>query len=174
MNKRNGRSPKSATALPEEKDGSKDRSESEWKKILTANQYAVLRKKATDVRHLTVDKGGLDDLYDAGHYSCAGCGTKLYESEMKFDCGCGWPGFWTNISKAVREEPDEDGRRVELVCNSCNGHLGHIFRHEGFRNPEPNERHCINSTALKFTPRDGAKATAALAPKSKSAPCSSG
>jgi peptide-methionine (R)-S-oxide reductase len=69
---------------------------------------------------------------------------------MKFDCGCGWPGFWTCLPKAVREEADADGRRVELLCNACNGHLGHVFRNEGFSNPPPNERHCINSVSLRF------------------------
>jgi len=118
----------------------------------------VLREKGTDPRHLTVAKGGYDDLYDKGTYSCAACGVALYTSAMKFDCGCGWPGFWTNISKTVREEPDKDGLRVEIVCNACNSHLGHVFRNEGFKNPEPNERHCVNSTSLKFTPAvDGGK-----------------
>jgi peptide-methionine (R)-S-oxide reductase len=125
---------------------------------LTKSQYYVLREKGTDPRHLTVAKGGYDDLYDKGTYSCAACGVALYTSAMKFDCGCGWPGFWTNISKTVREEPDKDGLRVEIVCNACNSHLGHVFRNEGFKNPEPNERHCVNSTSLKFTPAvDGGK-----------------
>ena len=148
-------------ALASEKDGSKDKSDAEWKKILTEKQYYVLRQKGTDVRHLTVAKGGYDDLYDKGMYCCAACGTDLYTSAMKFDCGCGWPGFWTNIPKTVREEPDADGLRVEIVCNACNSHLGHVFRNEGFKNPEPNERHCVNSTSLKFTPApDGGKETA--------------
>eukprot|EP00658_Telonema_sp_P-2_P082436 TRINITY_DN8715_c0_g2_i4.p1 TRINITY_DN8715_c0_g2~~TRINITY_DN8715_c0_g2_i4.p1 ORF type:complete len:187 (-),score=0.76 TRINITY_DN8715_c0_g2_i4:362-922(-) len=93
---------------------------------------------------------GFDDHYDVGEYHCAGCETLLYTSRMKFDCGCGWPGFWDCVPGAVREHSDADGRRVEILCTACNGHLGHVFRGEGFDNPPPNERHCVNSTSLVF------------------------
>ena len=86
-----------------------------------------------------------------GVYVCAGCKAPLYTSEMKFTCGCGWFSAYTNIPKAVLEQPDSDGSgRTEIVCNYCFGHLGHVFRGEGFSNPAPNERHCVNSISVKF------------------------
>ena len=139
------RSADSKTALIKEKDGSKDLPDAEWKTKLSREQYRVLRQKGTE----RPGSHDYDDLYDAGTYHCAGCDTPLYTSEMKFNCGCGWPGFWTNIPKAVREEGDADGRRVEILCNACNGHLGHVFRGEGFKNPL-NERHCVNGASLRF------------------------
>jgi peptide-methionine (R)-S-oxide reductase len=142
------RSPNSKTALPNERDGSKDLDDATWRAKLTKEQYRVLRTKGTE----RAGSHEYDDLYAPGLYVCAGCETPLYESEMKFNCGCGWPGFWTNIAKAVREEPDADGRRVEILCNACNGHLGHVFRNEGFKNPL-NERHCVNGASLKFIPK---------------------
>jgi peptide-methionine (R)-S-oxide reductase len=103
-----------------------------------------------------MSEGGFDDHFvPNGEYLCAACMTPLYKSEMKFDCGCGWPGFWTNIKDAVTEQPDHDGRRVEIICSACRSHLGHLFRGEGFRNPEPNERHCVNSVSLAFRDRNG-------------------
>lgn len=135
-------------AQSNERDGSKDRSWQEWREVLTAQQFRVLRMKGTD------PVGGVyDDFFGDGTYECAGCGTPLYTSAMKFRCGCGWPGFWDCLPKAVLEVPDADGRRVEIQCNACNGHLGHVFRGEGFANPPPNERHCVNSTSVRFVPR---------------------
>lgn len=131
-----------------EKDGSKDKTDAEWRAQLTEQQYQVLRRKATDRRGV----GEYDDFYEDGNYVCAGCGTLLYTSAMKFRCGCGWPGFWDCVPKAVREERDADGSRTEILCNACNGHLGHVFRGEGFTNPPPNERHCVNSTSINFVP----------------------
>lgn len=153
--------------------GSKDIGDAAWKKKLSKQEYYVLREKGTDPRHMTVSKGGFDDLYDAGSYFCRACGTKLYDSSMKFDCGCGWPGFWTNVPNAVREEPDTDGFRVEILCNACNGHLGHVFRNEGFSNPAPNERHCVNSTSLKFVPAEGDSDKNATKPAKQSSACGS-
>jgi peptide-methionine (R)-S-oxide reductase len=132
--------------------GKKDCSEEEWKQKLTAVQFKVLRKKATEPRRTTVAIGGFDDHFEKGTYLCAGCQTPLYDSTMKFDCGCGWPGFWTNIKEAVCEKPDKDGQRIEITCSACRGHLGHIFRNEGMNNPPPNERHCVNSVSLAFVP----------------------
>lgn len=127
--------------------GVKDVSDDIWKSRLTSQQYRVLRQKGTDPLH-----GSLDRFFEKGTYQCAGCQTPLYASSMKWDCGCGWPGFWDCLPHAVREVPDADGHRVEIVCHACNSHLGHVFRGEGFRNPAPNERHCVNSTALIFVP----------------------
>ncbi|CAM9737901.1 unnamed protein product, partial [Phaeothamnion confervicola] len=112
----------------------------------------VLRRKATEPRGVSAAKGGFDDVFDKGTYECAGCGAPLYESSHKFDCGCGWPGFWTNIKDQVYEIVDKDGYRVEILCAHCDGHLGHVFRNEGFSNPPPNERHCVNSVSIAFKP----------------------
>ena len=143
MSNSSARMPASSTALPNERDGSKDVGDAVWRERLSPQQFAVLRGKGTDRPHV----GKYDDFYEKGTYDCSGCGAPLYTSAMKFECGCGWPGFWDCLPKAVREEPDADGRRVEILCNACNGHLGHVFRGEGFDNPK-NERHCVNSTSL--------------------------
>ena len=130
--------------------GHLDHGDTYWKANLSPTQYKVLRKKATEPRGTVSSLGGFDDHFEMGVYICAGCKTPLYDSTMKFDCGCGWPGFWTNLPQAVAETMDADGRRVELTCSACRGHLGHIFRNEGFSNPPPNERHCVNSVSLAF------------------------
>jgi len=132
--------------------GLKDLGDSHWAKVLPPNQFSVLRRQRTEPRGLTRVKGGFDDFFDKGIYVCAACKTPLYSSAMKFACGCGWPGFWTNIEKAVAEKPDGD--RTEITCSACRSHLGHIFRNEGFRNPPPNERHCVNSLSLAFIPEN--------------------
>ena len=137
--------------------GHLDKGNDFWVKNLNQVQFKVLRNKATEPRGITIKKGGFDDHFDNGTYECAACKSPLYESSMKFDCGCGWPGFWTNIKDAVAEGPDKDGSRIELTCSACNGHLGHVFRNEGFSNPPPNERHCVNSVSLAFKPLDQAK-----------------
>lgn len=128
-----------------------------FSKRLRPVQFAVMRRGKTEPRKITIAKGGFDDHFvPHGEYLCAACDNPLYTSEMKFDCGCGWPGFWTNIKNAVAERPEEDGSdRTELTCAECASHLGHVFRNEGFTNPEPNERHCINSVCLKFKDKDG-------------------
>jgi peptide-methionine (R)-S-oxide reductase len=131
-----------------ERDGSRAKNDQEWKAALSPQQYRVLRLKATDPRGLHYD-----NFFEDGAYHCAGCDALLYTSDMKFACGCGWPGFWDCVPKAVREEPDADGQRVEILCNFCDGHLGHVFRGEGFSNPPPNERHCVNSTSIIFRKR---------------------
>jgi peptide-methionine (R)-S-oxide reductase len=124
---------------------------------LTPTQYKVLREARTEPSRITVSRGGFDDHFaDSGTYLCTACESPLYDSEMKFDCGCGWPGFWTNIKDAVAEREDKDGSgRTEIICSECGSHLGHLFRGERFKNPEPNERHCVNSVSLKFKGEDG-------------------
>ena len=92
--------------------------------------------------------GKYNDFYEEGIFTCKKCNTPLYKSEDKFKSGCGWPSFDDEIDGAVKRVPDRDGRRVEIVCASCGGHLGHVFEGEGFTSKDT--RHCVNSISLNF------------------------
>ena len=134
--------------------GSKDKGDRAWKKELTPEVYVSLRESVTDPPNLAAAEGGFDDiLTEDGTFVCAGCGSALYDSDARFEAGSGWPCFFTCIQDAVRERKDNDGERYELICNMCNGHLGHIFRNEGWPSlPPPAERHCVNARSLVFVP----------------------
>ena len=129
--------------MADESEKYRNYSASEWKKRLSRRQYHVLREKATEAPYI----GKYNKHTKPGVYSCAGCQTPLYTSKHKFDSGSGWPAFFDSIPGAVASR--RDGYRTELLCNICNGHLGHIFLDEGFDNPT-NARHCVNSVALSF------------------------
>lgn len=134
--------------------GSAQKSEEEWRAVLSPEQFRILRQKGTEYP----GTGEYDKFYEEGIYTCAGCNTPLYKSTTKFNSGCGWPAFFDGLPGAINRIPDPDGMRVEITCAACGGHLGHVFKGEGFRTPT-DERHCVNSISLKFTPAnsDGSK-----------------
>ena len=128
-------------------DNPKNLTEAEWRERLTPEQYHVLREAGTE-RAFT---GQYDKHYEVGTYTCAGCGTVLFESDAKYNSGCGWPAF----TKPAENEKIEEKRdvsfgmiRTEVLCAECGGHLGHVFP-----DGPPEEggmRYCINSLSLDF------------------------
>ncbi len=123
-----------------------DKTEEEWKAILTPEQFRISRLKGTE----RAGSGELCHAYDPGEYSCIGCNTKLFDSTIKFDSGSGWPSFTQPIKdNSIKYHKDTSYGmvRVEALCNTCDGHLGHVFP-DG---PEPSGlRYCINSESIKL------------------------
>lgn len=116
---------------------------------LNKEEKRVIVDKGTEAPY----SGEYDDKFDDGIYSCRWCGSYLYRSDDKFDSGCGWPSFDDEILGSVNNSTDADNRRVEITCNRCGGHLGHIFT--GEKLTQKDVRHCVNSASLKFIePKD--------------------
>lgn len=123
------------------------RSEEEWKKILTADQFYVLRKQGTE----RAGTSPLNKEKRKGTFICAGCGLPLYSSEAKYESGTGWPSFWKPLDNAIGTSEDRSwfSVRTEVHCRRCGGHLGHVFD-DG---PKPTGlRYCMNGVAMKFEP----------------------
>lgn len=122
-----------------------ERSDAEWRKLLSPAEYKVMRKAGTE----RAGSSPLDKNYSAGTYHCRGCDLPLYSSKAKFDSGTGWPSFWAALPNAIATKPDRTiwGVHTECHCRRCGSHLGHIFD-DG---PKPTgKRHCINGVCLVF------------------------
>lgn len=128
------------------------KSEEEWRRELTPEQYAVCRQKGTEPAFT----GAYWDHHADGTYRCVACGEPLFTAETKFDSGTGWPSFFAPItpeSVATITDVSHGMRRTEVVCGACGAHLGHVFP-DG---PRPTgERYCMNSVSLAFDPKDKA------------------
>ena len=137
---------------PAEPSGKVVKTDEEWKKILTTEQYNILRKSGTERPN--------GEVYTEfkhqgkGTYHCAGCNALLFSSEHKFDSGCGWPSFY-DPAKAENVTLKKDASmgviRTEVVCATCGGHLGHVFEGEGYKTPT-DQRYCINGGGLVYVP----------------------
>ena len=125
-----------------------EKTDEEWKNILTPEQFQVARKKGTE----RAFSSELNGNKDHGIYQCAACGQDLFSSETKFDSGTGWPSFWRPVDpRKVKEEEDNAFfmKRTEVLCSRCDAHLGHVFN-DG---PKPTGlRYCLNGVVLKFIP----------------------
>ncbi|KIS70560.1 peptide-methionine (R)-S-oxide reductase [Mycosarcoma maydis] len=132
----------------------KGMSDSEWRTKLNPEQFRILREKGTEM----AGTGKYNKHYPKdGVYTCAGCDSPLYKATTKFDSGCGWPAFFDAIPGAIDRHSDRSWgmERIEITCKNCGGHLGHVFKGEGFNTPT-NERHCVNSVSINFD-KDEAK-----------------
>ncbi len=125
-----------------------EKTDAEWRAQLDPMQYQVTRNAATERPF----SGKYWDHFEKGHYNCIGCGTPLFESTTKFDAGCGWPSYWQPVNSEVIERVVDRSHgmvRVEVRCNRCGAHLGHVFE-DG---PAPTgDRYCINSASIDFRP----------------------
>ncbi|KAM7184147.1 Mss4-like protein [Rhypophila sp. PSN 637] len=128
------------------------KSPDEWRAVLNKEQFRILREKGTE----PPGSGKFDKHYPSeGVYTCAGCSAPLYKATHKFKSGCGWPAYFDSIPGAVTRHEDRSFgmARTEITCSNCGGHLGHVFKGEGYATPT-DERHCVNSVSLNFSPDD--------------------
>lgn len=136
----------SAGKIPVDKDPATV-SDEEWRRVLTKEEYKILRQKGTEYP----GTGEYEGFYPSeGYFGCRACGNPIYSAESKFKSGCGWPAFDKCYRGSVKTIEDNSlgMRRVEIMCMNCDGHLGHVFR--GERLTPTNERHCVNSVSLKY------------------------
>jgi len=135
---------------PEEKPEIKiNKTDEEWEKILTPQQFYILRKKGTDLP----GTGKYTYHFDDGVYRCAACGAQLFKSDNKYESHCGWPSFDDAIEGAIIFQPDYSHNmiRTEIICANCGGHLGHIF--DDGPKETTGKRYCVNSTSIEFEPK---------------------
>jgi len=128
----------------------RDKDEAAWREQLTAEEFYVLREKGTE-RAFT---GEYWNVWEEGSYQCRGCGEVLFQSDTKFDAGCGWPSFDRPASEGVIEESQDTSHgmiRTEVLCQKCGGHLGHVFPDGP---TETGQRYCINSLSIKLKEND--------------------
>ncbi|KZV64390.1 protein-methionine-R-oxide reductase [Peniophora sp. CONT] len=132
------------------------KSDDEWRAILSKEQFRILRQKGTEA----AGTGKFENTDDEGVYTCGACDAPLYKSNHKFHSGCGWPAFFDAIPGAVSRHEDSSWgmTRIEITCTKCGGHLGHVFKGEGFKEAaSTDERHCVNSVSLNFHDPEGNK-----------------
>ena len=119
-----------------------------WRETLSDEAYRVCWEKGTEAPF----SGALLHNRATGEYHCVCCGNSLFDSNHKFDAGCGWPAFDMFLPEAVLQIRDNDGSRTEIICASCKAHLGHVF--VGEKMTDKDIRHCVNSISIRFIPKD--------------------
>lgn len=129
-----------------------ERTEAQWRELLTPAEFQVLRQGGTEPPHV----GRYTNTTQSGSYTCRGCDAVLFSSDTKFASHCGWPSFYAPASQQAVEYREDDSlfmRRIEVLCARCGSHLGHVFHGEGYPTPT-DERYCINSVCLRLDSDD--------------------